>query len=176
MNADNLVILNGRLTRDVDLRQNQNGDSYGLFTVAVNRTYKDTNGERPADFHNCVANGKQAEIIAQYFKKGDMIGIVGELRDNNYMKDGVQQYAKQIKVDSFGFRNSNNSNGNSNGSGYNANNGSYNQDGGSSGQERNGSNQGNSNAGYGQTYNASNQNPVATDNDVTDISDDDLPF
>lgn len=176
MNADNLVVLNGRLVRDVDLRQNQNGDSYGLFTVAVNRTYKDSNGERPADFHNCLANGKQAEVIAQYFKKGDMIGIVGELRDNNYMKDGVQQYGKQIKVDSFGFRNSNNSNGDSYNKGFNSNSGSYTQGGGSSGQERNGSNQSNTNAGYGQTFDVPNQDPFETNNDVTDISDDDLPF
>lgn len=162
MNADNLVILNGRLTRDVDLRQNQNGDSYGLFTVAVNRTYKDSNGERPADFHNCVANGKQAEVIAQYFKKGDMIGIVGELRDNNYTKDGVQQYGKQIKVDSFGFRNSNNQ------SNQNMGQSNFNQAGGyKSGMSQPRT----SNPGANQNY----DDPFATD-DVTDIKDDDLPF
>lgn len=155
MNADNLIILNGRLTRDVDLRKNQNGDSYGLFAVAVNRTYKDTNGERPADFHNCVANGKQAEIIAQYFKKGDMIGIVGELRDNNYMKDGVQQYGKQIKVDSFGFRNSNNQN--------------------QSNQQQNNNYQGQGQSNQ-NTFNNSNNDPFESNTDVTDISDDDLPF
>lgn len=171
MNADNLVILNGRLTRDVDLRQNQNGDSYGLFTVAVNRTYKDTNGERPADFHNCVANGKQAEVIAQYFKKGDMIGIVGELRDNNYMKDGVQQYGKQIKVDSFGFRNSNNQNSQNSGQSHfsNQNQGNFGQAGGyKSGMSQPRT----SNLGENQNY----DDPFESNEDVTDISDDDLPF
>lgn len=164
MNADNLVILNGRLTKDVDLRQNQKGDSYGLFTVAVNRTYKDANGDRPADFHNCVANGKQAEVIAQYFSKGDMIGIVGELRDNNYTKDGVQQYAKQIKVDSFGFRNSNNAS--------NASNQNQSGLGQASGYKPAMSNPRTSNLGTNQTY----SNPFETNTDVPDINDDDLPF
>lgn len=166
MNADNLVVLNGRLTKDVDLRQNQKGDSYGLFTVAVNRTYKDANGDRPADFHSCVANGKQAEIVAQYFKKGDMIGIVGELRDNNYMKDGVQQYAKQIKVDSFGFRNSNNA------SDQNQTN---------TGQKNNYQGHPQGNAGQkpgntGQQFNAPNNATFNTYADAPDIKDDDLPF
>lgn len=164
MNADNLTILNGRLVRDVDLRQNQKGDSYCLFTVAVNRTYKDSNGERPADFHNCVANGKQAEVIAQYFKKGDMIGIVGELRDNNYTKDGVQQYGKQIKVDSFGFRNSNNSNNKQS----------------NTEQNNNYQKQNSTYAGQPQTnkqqFDTPNDDPFESNVDVTDISDDDLPF
>ena len=114
MNADNLIVLNGRLTRDVEVAYMQDGKAIARFTVAVNRAYKDANGDRQADFHSCVAFGKTGEIINQYFKKGGMIGIVGELRDNNYEKDGVQHYNKQIVVDSIGFRGQN---GNSDGVG-----------------------------------------------------------
>lgn len=110
MNADNTIILNGRLTRDVELSHTQDGKAVAKFTVAVNRAYKDANGDRQADFHNCVIFGNRAEAVANYFHKGDMIGVVGELRDNNYEKDGVTHYNKQIVVDSFGFRGQNSQN------------------------------------------------------------------
>lgn len=106
MNADNLIILNGRLTRDVELMKSTNDKLIAKFTVAVNRLYKNANGEREADFHNCVAFGNTAEAINTYFSKGSMIGIVGESQDNNYEKDGQKIYTKQVKVDSFGFRES----------------------------------------------------------------------
>lgn len=115
MNADNTIILNGRLTRDVELSYMQDGKAVAKFTVAVNRAYKDANGERQADFHNCVIFGNRAEAVANYFHKGDMIGVAGELRDNNYEKDGVQHYNKQIVVDSFGFRGQNSQNNNASG-------------------------------------------------------------
>lgn len=110
MNADNTIILNGRLTRDVELSHMQDGKAVAKFTVAVNRAYKDANGDRQADFHNCVIFGNRAEAVANYFHKGDMIGVAGELRDNNYEKDGVTHYNKQIVVDSFGFRGQNSQN------------------------------------------------------------------
>lgn len=107
MNADNTIILNGRLTKDVDLQYTPSGTAIGKFTVATNRSRKEQDGSRKADFHNCVAFGKAAEAIAQYFNKGSMIGIVGELQDNNYEKqDGTMSYGKQIAVGSFGFRES----------------------------------------------------------------------
>lgn len=115
MNADNTIILNGRLTRDVELSHMQDGKAVAKFTVAVNRAYKDANGDRQADFHNCVIFGNRAEAVANYFHKGDMIGVAGELRDNNYEKDGVQHYNKQIVVDSFGFRGQNSQNNNASG-------------------------------------------------------------
>jgi len=113
MNADSLIILNGRLTKEVDLRYSQNGNAVAKFTVAVNRSRKEQDGSRKADFHNCVAFHKTAELIAQHFIKGSMIGIVGELQDNNYEKDGVKHYNKQIVVDTFGFRESRRSDDNS---------------------------------------------------------------
>ena len=106
MNADNLVVLNGRLTRDVDLRYATSGTAVASFTVAVNRSRTDAQGNRLADFHACVAFGKTAETINNYFHKGSMIGVVGELQDDNYEKNGVKHYSKKIIVDSFGFRES----------------------------------------------------------------------
>jgi len=126
MNADNTIILNGRLTRDVEMSYMQDGKAVAKFTVAVNRAYKDVNGDRQADFHNCVIFGNRAEAVANYFHKGDMIGVVGELRDNNYEKDGVTHYNKQIVVDSFGFRGQNSQNNNASGA-QNNNVGNYDQ-------------------------------------------------
>lgn len=107
MNADNLVILNGRLVRDVDMRFANSGTAIANFTIAVNQSRKNENGEREADFINCVAFSKTAETIANYFKKGSMIGIVGEYRNNNYVKeDGTKVYKDNVVVDSFSFRES----------------------------------------------------------------------
>ena len=103
MNADNLIMLNGRLTKDVELSKGGSTE-IARFTIAVNRAFKNQDGVRDTDFHNCVAFGKTAEIISTYFEKGSMIGIIGELQDNNYQKEGKTVYGKQIKVDSFSFR------------------------------------------------------------------------
>lgn len=103
MNADNLIMLNGRLTKDVELSKGGNTE-VARFTIAVNRAFKNQEGVRDTDFHNCVAFGKTAEIISTYFEKGSMIGIIGELQDNNYQKEDKTVYGKQIKVDSFSFR------------------------------------------------------------------------
>lgn len=154
MNADNLTVLNGRLTRDVELSHMQDGKAVAKFTVAVNRAYKDANGDRQADFHNCVIFGNRAEAVANYFHKGDMIGVVGELRDNNYEKDGVTHYNKQIVVDIFGFRGQNNQNTHDGGA-QNNNSGNYDQ-------TQQNSSQGNLNA---------NANGGSIN-----VTDDDLPF
>ena len=107
MNADNLVVLNGRLVRDVEMRFANSGTAIANFTIAVNQSRKNENGEREADFINCVAFSKTAETIANYFKKGNMIGVVGEYRNNNYVKeDGTKVYRDNVVVDSFGFRES----------------------------------------------------------------------
>lgn len=151
MNADNVVVMNGRLVEDVDLRMNQKGDQYCFFRIAVNRAYKDQQGNRPADFHNCVANGKTAELIANYFNKGDMIGIFGELRDNNYEKDGVRHYGKQIVVDSIGFRDNRNN------------------------QGQNTQSNGQKHTNNGQQNTFTNDSPFE-ETDPVDISDDSLPF
>lgn len=80
----NKVILTGRLTADSELRQSQNGKSICRFTVAVNRSYKNDKGEYDADFISCTAFGQKAQFISQYFNKGSLICIEGELRTGKY--------------------------------------------------------------------------------------------
>jgi len=164
MNADNTIILNGRLTRDVELSHMQDGKAVAKFTVAVNRAYKDANGDRQADFHNCVIFGNRAEAVANYFHKGDMIGVAGELRDNNYEKDGVQHYNKQIVVDSFGFRGQNSQNNNATGVQSNNMGGEYNQQTQNTAQGHYGANNASQFGGFAnQQYNIN-------------VTDDQLPF
>src|SRR5699024_1261635 len=154
----------GRLTRDVELSHMQDGKAVAKFTVAVNRAYKDANGERQADFHNCVIFGNRAEAVANYFHKGDMIGVAGELRDNNYEKDGVQHYNKQIVVDSFGFRGQNSQNNNATGVQSNNMGGEYNQQTQNTAQGHDGAN------------NASQFGGFANQQKNINVTDDQLPF
>lgn len=101
----NKVILMGRLTRDCEVRYSQGAEPVAVnrFSVAVNRKFK-KEGEPDADFFNCIAFGKQGEVISQYFKKGNLINIVGELRNNNWTdKDGKKHYDIQVNVTEFDF-------------------------------------------------------------------------
>lgn len=109
MNNVNLI---GRLVKDVDLNFiPESGKAIGKFTIAVKRAFK----KDESDFFNCVAFGKTAEIIGQYFFKGDMIGVNGSIRNNNYKKkDGTMTYATNIIIESFDFCGSNKKNSSSN--------------------------------------------------------------
>ena len=82
--AYNKVILVGNLTKDVELKQTPTGVSVATFSVAVNRRYKDADGNQATDFINIVAWRKTAEFVAQYFKKGNPILIDGELQVRSY--------------------------------------------------------------------------------------------
>ena len=73
----NNVTLIGRLTRDVELRYTPNNVAVGAFTLAVNRNFKNVAGDREADFINCVIWQKQVENLANWTKKGHLIGITG---------------------------------------------------------------------------------------------------
>lgn len=96
----NHIILVGRTTKKIELKQNKNGTNYVQFTLAVNRPYKD----EQADFINCVAWNKTAETIAQYVSKGTMIGIEGRLQVRNYENEaGVRQYISEVLVNRFTF-------------------------------------------------------------------------
>lgn len=98
----NKVLLIGRLTRDADL--SQSGSTYAKFTLAVNRQFKDKDGSKKADFINCVAFGKTAEVLAQYTQKGSQIGVEGSLQVSNYKdKDGAIKYSTQVVVESIEF-------------------------------------------------------------------------
>src|SRR5690625_7798044 len=76
----NRVTLVGRLTKDVDLRYTQNGIAVANFSIAVQRNFKNQNGDYDADFINCVVWRKPAENLANYMKKGSQVGVDGRLQ------------------------------------------------------------------------------------------------
>ena len=100
----NKVILMGRLTRDVEMRQTPNGVSLARFSIAVTRRFKNSNGEYDADFINCIAWRKTGEFIARYFQKGSMIAVVGSIQSRSWDgNDGKKQYATEVIVDEAYF-------------------------------------------------------------------------
>lgn len=99
----NTVSLLGRLTRDVDLIYSPNGVAIGTFTLAVNRRFKNQQGEYDADFIRCKAFKKTAEIIAEYVKKGQQLAVTGQIQTGSYEKDGRTVYTTDVIVDNFTF-------------------------------------------------------------------------
>lgn len=100
----NNVTLVGRLTRDVDLRYTQNGKAVASFGLAVNRPFKNANGEYEADFINCQAWGKTAENLANYMKKGNQVGVVGRIQTRNYENnEGKRVYVTEVVAEQVVF-------------------------------------------------------------------------
>ena len=100
----NKVILMGRITQDLEVRQTPSGVSVLSFTVAVQRNYARQGEERQTDFINCVAWRQQAEFIGKYFRKGRMIALEGNLRTRTYDdKNGTKHYVTEVFVDSVSF-------------------------------------------------------------------------
>lgn len=99
----NSVNLTGRLTRDIELRYTQGGTAVANFTLAVNRTFK-KEGRPDADFISCVAWAKTAEVLSQYTKRGDLIGVTGRLETRNYEdKDGKTVYITETVIEKLVF-------------------------------------------------------------------------
>jgi single-strand DNA-binding protein len=96
----NKVIIIGRLTADPELRQSQNGTASCRFNVAVNRKFKNQNGEYDSDFISCVAFKQTAEFISRYFTKGKLIALEGTLRTGSY-KDKKHQDVMHYTTDVF---------------------------------------------------------------------------
>ena len=93
----NKAILIGRLTRDPELRTTPTGRNVCQFSVAVSRTFTNANGEREADFINCVVWDKQAENLVKYQKKGNQIAVEGRIQTRNYDdKDGKKVYVTEV--------------------------------------------------------------------------------
>lgn len=149
----NRVVLVGRLTRDPDLRYTPNGIAVANFNIACNRPFKNQNGENEADFINCVVWRKTAENLANYMKKGSMIGVDGRLQSRSYEnKDGKMVFVTEIVAESIQFLETRNNQGGS---------------------------QQQSNYQYKQTNNQTqntNNNPMQGSGEQIDIGDDDLPF
>ncbi|HDI4220710.1 TPA: single-stranded DNA-binding protein [Listeria monocytogenes] len=107
----NRVILVGRLTKDPDLRYTPAGVAVATFTLAVNRTFTNQQGEREADFINCVVWRKPAENVANFLKKGSMAGVDGRVQTRNYEgNDGKRVYVTEIVAESVQFLESKNNN------------------------------------------------------------------
>ncbi|MBS7390631.1 MAG: single-stranded DNA-binding protein, partial [Fibrobacter sp.] len=80
----NNVTLTGRLTKDADLKYTSTGTAVASFSLAVDRQFKNANGEKETDFINVVAWRKTAETLAEHTRKGSLIGIVGRIQTRNY--------------------------------------------------------------------------------------------
>lgn len=99
----NAVVLIGRTTRDIDLRRTGNGTAVGSFTLAVNRDFKTQDGQE-ADFIQCVAWKKTAELLEQYVHKGDRIAVNGSIRTRNYEDShGRTVYVTEVLVNHVEF-------------------------------------------------------------------------
>lgn len=102
----NKVCMVGRLVRDPEMRYStgENATAFTKFAVAVNRRFKNKEGNYDADFINCTAFGKTAEFIGKYFNKGNMIGLTGEIRTGSYTnKEGVKVYTTEVSVNEVEF-------------------------------------------------------------------------
>jgi single-strand DNA-binding protein len=158
----NNVTLVGRLTKDPELKYTPNGVPVATFTLAVNRQYSSQNGEREADFLNCVVWRKPAENVANFLKKGSLAGVTGSIQTRNYdNQEGKRVYVTEIKADSVQFLEP------KSGSGGGSQGGGSSYQGGGNQNNSQGNNQG---GGW-----RNNEDPFAGNGQI-DISDDDLPF
>lgn len=99
----NIVTLSGRLTRDPELKFGQSGKAYSRFSIAIDRGIQSDKNTTTADFINCVAFGKVAEFIGEYFKKGRKIFLNGRLQMNQYEQDGKKISTLVVLADRVEF-------------------------------------------------------------------------
>lgn len=103
----NRVILVGRLTKDPEYRQTPSGVSVATFTLAVNRSFTNSQGEREADFINVVVFRKQAENVNKYLSKGSLAGVDGRIQSRNYENnEGRRVFVTEVVADSVQFMDS----------------------------------------------------------------------
>ena len=100
----NTITLLGRLTKNPEARYTSTGKAVTLFTLAVNRPYTNSDGQREADFINCQAWGKTAEVVGNHVSKGDRLLVEGRLQIRSYTdKEGVKRYATEVVVNRVEF-------------------------------------------------------------------------
>ena len=106
----NKVMLVGRLTRDPEMRTSTSGMQIASFSLAVNRNFRNKEGNVDADFINVVVFGKQAETIGKYVTKGQQLGVEGRIQTRSYdAQDGTKRYVTEVVADNFEFLSSKNS-------------------------------------------------------------------
>lgn len=123
----NRTVLVGRLVKDPELRYTPSGVAVATFTLAVNRPFTNQQGEREADFINCVLWRKPAENVSNYLKKGSLAGVDGRIQTRSYDgQDGKRVYVTEVLAESVQFldtrNNDNQSSNRSNQSGNQSNN------------------------------------------------------
>jgi single-strand DNA-binding protein len=160
----NRVVLVGRLTKDPELKYTPNGIAVARFTLAVNRTFSNQQGEREADFINCVVWRKQAENTANFLRKGSLAGVEGRIQTSSFDgQDGKRVFMTEVVADSVQFLEPKNA----------------------SSQQRpqqqpySGGEQGQSyyqNQPNQQNYTRVDEDPFASSSGPIEVSDDDLPF
>lgn len=100
----NRILMIGRTTTKPELRYTQSGVGVVNFTLAVNRKFRNENGDFDSDFISCVAFRKTAEIIAEYIEKGDLLGVEGRIQTRNYEnQNGQKVYVTEVVVDQIDF-------------------------------------------------------------------------
>lgn len=100
----NRTVLVGRLTKDPEFRTTPNGVSVTTFTIAVNRTFTNAQGEREADFINCVTFRKQAENVNKFLTKGSLAGVEGRIQTRSYENnEGRRVYVTEVVADNVQF-------------------------------------------------------------------------
>ncbi|WP_332650787.1 single-stranded DNA-binding protein [Lysinibacillus sp. 54212] len=188
----NRVVIVGRLTKDPELRYTPSGIPMARFTVAVNRTFSNQQGEKEADFIGCIAWRKQAENLANFMKKGSLIGVEGRIQTGSFEgQDGKRVYTTDVVADSVQFlepRNGGNAapqgmstNQYGGGQGYGGGQPAYNnppapQFGGAPAQDSFGSYQQNQPPQNQQNYTRMDEDPFANSKGPIEVSEDDLPF
>ncbi|MDW0116485.1 single-stranded DNA-binding protein [Sporosarcina thermotolerans] len=167
----NRVVLVGRLTKDPELKYTQGGVAVTRFTLAVNRTFSNQQGEREADFINCVTWRKQAENTANFLRKGSLAGIEGRIQTSSFDgQDGKRVFMTEVVADSVQFLEPRSANSEKSGAAYGSaprNEQPYYQN-----QQPNQQYQQPSQQNYTRTDN----DPFAAGSGPIEVSDDDLPF
>lgn len=166
----NTTVIVGRLTRDADLRYTGSGIAVASFTVAVERSFTNAQGERETDFINVVAWRKTAEVISNFTRKGSLVGVTGRIQTRNYTNnEGRKVYITEVLCENFQMlepksvteaRSKQNHENNNQGQSNN------NQSAASASNQTSASG----------NYHNFDEDPFENNGDSIDISDDDLPF
>lgn len=187
----NRVILIGRLTRDPEMRYTPAGVAVTQFTLAVDRPFTSSQGEREADFIPVVTWRQLAETCANYLRKGRLTAVEGRIQVRSYdNNEGKRVYVTEVIADNVRFLESNRDNngpreefsgsGNGGGGYSGSGQGGSNYGGGNYGGGSQGQGGGNSSYGGGRSGNTpsrnNNNDPFSDDGRPIDISEDDLPF
>lgn len=124
----NNVSLIGRLTKDPDLRYTSSGMAVATFSLAVQRSFRNKDGEYEADFINCVCWNKSGETLANHVRKGQRIGVTGRIQTRNYENEqGNRVYVTEVVVEGFTFLEKKDDSQGNNQGGFGAKRGRFNQ-------------------------------------------------